>query len=427
VGVERRYPGATVIGSPELTDEFDQNRISVRARFKIPKLAAPADGGWAMRFVPVNMQGAVALPPTAARQFSLGLPAFPSSVSYSVEMQWPASVSAVIEPNTQRFGTNAFAAEVTRSFRGNIARTSLAFDALTRDVPPKDVPAFLAEIKKMERGVGGVMVVSANQVKAGGFLGIGRKTLQDNLQARARAIVERTGKAIAAGQLGGDDLAQALCLRAQAQIELNQLDAALEDAQEALRVGPTYAGAWFCHGNASWARADHAGAETDFGKALVLGWSAADAYYRRGHARFFAGKFDAAADDFAKASADRADANSKLFPLLWQSLALQRAGRSLPAALTSADPAGAWPRPALAMLAGQLTPDQLLEQIARKDGDERELALVEGWFFIGEYWLGLAQRDKAKDAFEKARGKAIITYIEHVAAGLELQRIAAKP
>ena len=45
------------------------------------------------------------------------------------------------------------------------------------------------------------------------------KTLQDNLRTRAQASVERSGKAIASGQLGGEDLAQALCLRADAQAE----------------------------------------------------------------------------------------------------------------------------------------------------------------------------------------------------------------
>ena len=79
------------------------------------------------------------------------------------------------------------------------------------------------------------------------------------------------------------------------------------------------------------------------------------------------------------------------------------------------------------MFAGQASPEQVLEQIALKDGDERELALAEGWFYIGEYWLGQSQPDKARDAFEKARAKGITRYLEHVAAGLELKRLGGKP
>jgi len=427
-GIERRYPGASVIGAPELSDEVEQNRITLHARFKIPKLASAADGNWVMRFVPANMQGTIAAPPTAQRSFALGLPAFPSTVVYSAEVQWPASVSAVQEPQTRRFGTPQFSAEVTRSFRGNVARTALTFEALSRDVPAKDVPTFLDEIKKMERGVGGSFVVAANQVKSGGFLGIGRKTLQDNLLTRAQSAVERSGKAIAAGQLGGDDLAQALCLRAEAQLELGQIEPAWKDAQEATRIAPSFAAAWFCHGNVSWARGDFATAEADFGQSLVLGQNAGEAYYRRGQARLLAGKLDAAADDFTKAAAARSDANAKVFARLWLAITLQRLGRPLPAELVAAaDVKGEWPRPALAMFAQRASPEQVLEQIASKNGDERELALAEGWFYIGEHWLNQAQPEQAKDAFEKARSKGITNYIEHIAAGLELQRLGRKP
>lgn len=432
VGIERRYPGATVIGTPELSDEVEQNRITLRARFKIPKLAVPtpaADGGWVMRFVPANLlQGALAIPPSAARNFALVLPVFPGNLGYSAEMQWPASVSAAIDPQTLRFGTPQFSAEVVRSFRGNVSRVTLNFEALAPSAPPAQVPALLDEYKKMERGIGGVMSVAATQVKSGGFLGIGRKTLQDNLQARAQAAVERSGKAIASGQLGGDDLAQALCLRAQAQTDLSQLDAALKDAAQAVQTAPSLAAAWYCHGQVSWARGEFAVAEADFGKALQLGMSAADAYYRRGQARYFTGQFNAAADDLAKALADRSDSGAKVFAQLWQALALQRASRALPPEmLASADPQGAWPRPALALLAGRTSPEQVLEQAMRKEGDERELAQAEAWFYVGEYWLLQAQPEKAKDAFEKARAKGIIHYIEHIAAGLELRRLAARP
>ncbi len=428
--LERRYPGVAFIGLPELTDEVDQNRITIRAKFTVPKLAAADNGNWVMRFAPTNMQNVLAVPAAPTRTLALGVPAFPTTVFYSAEMQWPDSVSAVLDPGTQRFSNAAFVAEVTRSFRGNLAKASLRFEPLANSVPATEVPAMLADAKAMERAISGLMVVAPNQVKAGGFLGIGRKSLQDNLRARAQSSVDRTTKSIGSGQLSGDDLAQALCLRSQAQTELGNVADALKDAQEAVRQAPSLGTAWFCQGHANWARGDFAAASNDFGKALAFGANAADAYYRRGQSRFFEGRLEPAAEDFAKAVADRSEAGEKAYAQLWLAWTLQRLNRPLPAALQAAvttDPNGAWPRPALAMVAGQLTPEQVIEQLGRKSGDDQALALVEAWFYIGEYQLNAKQPEKAREAFEKARAMGITRYVEHSAAGFELQRLGAKP
>ncbi len=430
-GLERRYPGITIVGTPTVHDDTEQNRITISARFKVPKLATSIDGNWVMRFVPANMQGTIAVPPSPTRRFALTLPAFPVSIVYSAELQWPESVSAVLEPSTQRIGNVAFNAEVTRSFRGNVSKASLRFEPLTGGVAAKDVPSMLADVKTMEHAIGGVMVVARNQVKDGGFLGIGRKTMQDKLRARAEALVERSSKAIAGSQLSGDDLAQALCIRAEAQAELGRTADALQDAQEAVRQAPSLGAAWFCQANANWSRGAFAAAVSDYGRALALGHSAADTFYRRGQARFFEGKLEQAADDFAKAAADRPDPSDKARAQLWQAQALQRLGLPLPAevqAVATAEPGGAWPRPVLALFAGRLTPEQLLELIGRKTGDERELALAEGWFHIGEYRLSAKPPEAAREAFENARAQGITSSIEHAAAGFELQRRpAAKP
>ena len=429
-GLDRRYPGISVTGTPEVIDEVDRNRITVKANFKIPKLTAEAGGNWVMRFAPPNLQGAVTVPPAAARSFPLALPSFPTTIVYSAEVQWPESVSVVTDPATQRIANGQFNAEVTRSFRGNAARVALQFEPLVQSVAAKDVPPMLEDVKKLDRAIGGAIVVQRGQVKDAGFLGIGRKTLAQTLLARSQGVVERTTKAISASQLTGDDLAAALCTRAEALSNLGRLADGLKDADEAVRQAPSLAAAWQCHGNLTWANGAFAQAAADFGKALTFGQPAYDAYYRRGHARFFEGKLEQAAEDFGKAAADRQEPGEKVYALLWQAWALQRLGKPLPAdlaAFAAKEPTGAWPRPALAMFAGLMTPEQVLAQIDRKQGDERELALAEGWFYIGEYELNQSRPEQAKEAFEKARAKDITMYIEHVAAGFELQRLGAKP
>lgn len=426
-GLARRYPGIALVGTPELADQVDLNRFTLHARFKVPQLASSADGNWVMRFLPANLQGAVIAPPNPTRRFPLALPSFPIDVVYSAEMQWPANVSGVGDPTTVRAANRGFSAEVTRSFRGNVSKVAVRFEPLEPAVAAADVPGMLDDVKKLDRAIGGSMVVAANQVKDGGFLGIGRKDLKDTLRARAQATVMRSGTAIEGGQLSGDDLALALCVRAGAQAELGKLDEALKDAQEAIKQAPTLGAAWFCRGNVNWSRGEFVAAESDFGKALVYGQSPADVYFRRGQARFFADKFEAAADDFAKAAADRPEASDKVYARLWQAATLQRLARPMPPELAaSADPAGDWPRPALAMFNGQLSPEQVIAAIEKKSGDDRALALAEGWFYVGEFQLNAKRPEEARASFEKARAVGITAYVEYGAAGFELQRMSAR-
>ena len=429
-GIERRYPGIALVGTPEVSDAVDQNRITLRSRYKIPRLVSELNDNWVMRFTPANMQGAVAVPPSPTRTQPLALPSFPLRIVYSAEVQWPDSVSGVNDPVMQRIANPQFNAEVTRGFRGNLSRTHVQFEALVSEVPAKEVPRMLQDLQQLDRLVGGAMGVAKTQIKAGGFLGLGRKTLHDTLQARAQSIVEHTGKAIAGSSLGGDDLAEALCSRAEALSELGRRAEGLQDAQAAVRAAPALARAWQCRGNLDWANGDFAQAGNDFGKALTLGQSPYEAYFRRGHARFYEGRLEQAADDFAKAAADRTEPGAKPYAMLWRAWTLQRLGRALPPdaeALAVKDPPGAWPQPALAMFTGQASPEQVLQQLAQRQGDDRELALAEAWFYIGQYHLNRGETGKARDAFEQARAQGITIYIEHVAAGFELQRLSGKP
>jgi lipoprotein NlpI len=75
------------------------------------------------------------------------------------------------------------------------------------------------------------------------------------------------------------------------------------------------------------------------------------------------------------------------------------------------------------MLAGALSPEEVLKELERLKGDEREMALTECWFYIGQNYLSHKQAGAAREAFAKAREKGVIVYIEHVAAGFELSRI----
>ena len=82
--------------------------------------------------------------------------------------------------------------------------------------------------------------------------------------------------------------------------------------------------------------------------------------------------------------------------------------------------------PALAMLAGALTPAQMLAEVNKKTGDDRTLSMVEAQYYLGEYLLAQGKPLDAKAAFEQVRASAIAMYNEYVGAVVELG-LMAKP
>ena len=172
----------------------------------------------------------------------------------------------------------------------------------------------------------------------------------------------------------------------------------------------------------------------DHNKAITLGESDDHTYYRRGHARFYSGQLAAASEDFAKAAQPGkpgADGDAVLYAELWRVWTQKRLNQAPDAAqlkLAGAAPKGEWPRPALALLHGLASVDDVLAQINTKKGDDLEMALAEAYFYIGQYYYAQGDKAKAADYFRKTREKGVIIYVEHVAAGIELQQMGvAKP
>ncbi len=426
---EQRYPGIRLDGEPVFNDDPEANRIVVRASYRVPKFAREAPEAWGARFFPSNLQGSFVLPEqVSGRRHPLALPAWPMTLRYTLELRWPERVAAVFDPETTTVDGRHFRAEVQRSFRGNNLRVAIQLKPRVGELPAAELPQLMQDLERFQRAVGGVVGVPRSMLKQDGFLGIGRSTLQDRMRQRLQTAVERSGKVIDAGRLEGEDLAGVLCRRAESLADLGRAAEGLSDAERAVQIAPGFGDALTCRGNVRWALGDFAAAAADFTEALSLDADGADLLARRARARFFEGRYAQAAADLAKAVPMREDASARLFLELWQALVHRRGNLPLPPGLQAAaatDPDGTWPRPALAMLAGLRSPQQVLQRLETGlKGDERELALAEAWFYIGELHLAEGRTDEARAAFESARRQEITMYIEHVAAGHELKRMA---
>jgi tetratricopeptide (TPR) repeat protein/transglutaminase-like putative cysteine protease len=423
---ERRYPGAQLAAAFEVEDDPVNNLLTLAFRLKVPKPAISSGGSWGVRYGAANFQGALPLPPASHRLVPLALPP-KGRLRYTVEIELPPEVSVVTDPFTRSVKDDAFEFSVSKGFRGN--RATASYDLLLKGgrLEPADVATYVAAVRRAMEIDRGVVVVTKEDIKSAGTLFSKAPTLQQMLEGRLTESLDKIGKAIDGGRLGGEDLAQAYCDRAEALVDLGKPAEAMKDAQLAVKTSPNLARAYECRANVQFGMGEFSRAIADYTKAITLDPEASSAYYRRGHARFYAGHLAAAAEDFAKAATEnRNDGDGRLYAEVWRLWTLKRLGQQPTAdqvKLASADPQGEWPRPALAMLHGLMSVEDMLKLLDRKKGDDREMALAEAYFYAGQWFYAQGDKTKAADYFQKTREKGVIMYIEHVSAGIELRQL----
>ena len=76
-------------------------------------------------------------------------------------------------------------------------------------------------------------------------------------------------------------------------------------------------------------------------------------------------------------------------------------------------------------MAGIWTPEQMMAEVEKKSGDDRQMARAEAWFYLGQFHQIHGEAELAAAAFRKAREMGVTVYIEHMAAGFELQKMEA--
>ncbi|MBX3653366.1 MAG: DUF3857 domain-containing protein [Ramlibacter sp.] len=425
---ERRYPGIQHVAPPVVKDDRVNNVLTLELHMKAPKTAPSVGPGWVLRYAASNFQGLLAMPPSANRSQPYAMP--PAGVNtYSMEVEFPPEVAKVADPETRSVRDEAFEFTMSRSFRGNRAATSYELVLPGKPVEASRISAFMATLRKAYDLDKGLYVVERDDVKASGFLGIGAKTLQDMMASRLMDRIDKVTKGINSGRLTGDDLAEAYCDRAEALSDLGKPAEGLKDADQAVKTSPNFARAYSCRGTINFAGGDFAKSVSDLSQAISLAPEEARTYYQRGHSRFYAGQFASAAEDFRKAGADAGgDQDLRLYAEMWRVWAQGRAGIAPTPEqrkFAALNPQGDWPRPALAMLHGLLTPAEALAAVEKKSGDDRVMGLAEGYFYVGQWYRLQGDNAKAAEYFRKTREQGILLYTEHVAAAFELRQLEA--
>jgi lipoprotein NlpI len=421
--MEARYPGAKPVGEPDIQDDRVNNMFSTTMRYAVPKLATERDGNWFVRFMPVNMRGALAPAPSSTRAAPLQLPAYPYHAKFTFEIKFPDEVNVASDPRRESVRGKHFTYSVASSFRGNVAKSTVELKTLADQVKVADLPKYGEDIRALGNVAVGVLVVPKGARRPKGAARVAKRDLGQALRKQLQDRIEKSTQAIKSGKLGERDLAGSYCLRGSAHGELGNLREALADASEAVKLTPSYPDAFSCRAYAYLVAGRFEESIADFSKAITLGATDSHTLQRRGIAKLYANKLDDAAEDFARAS-EMGDAT--VYADLWVVSTYHRLGRPLPEAVlkrAKAEPRGDWPRPALAVLTGDLAPDDMLKLVGGKSGDDRTTALAEAYFYLGQHYLVRGDKARAREFFEKSRGQNILIYMEHTAAAFELQAL----
>ena len=424
--MERRYPGAKLAGDPQFEDDRKNNLLTLSVQFEIPEIAIENGGNWYLRFAPMNLMGALPVSAATSRKTPISMPAYPFDAKYSLEAQFPENVSAVRDPTSKTVTGKHFVYNLSQSFRGNAAKVTIELKSAAERIEVDEINEFIRDIKALNESGMTVVVVAKNDiisaVSAASSFG---ERLRDSIQVSVNKITET----MKSGKLTGDDLANAYCSRSFAQSNLEKYEEALQDADQAVKRAPNMSEAYVCRGFALLGKGEFGKSIESYSKAITLGSANYDVYRARGMAKFYLGRLPEAADDFVKASS-AADQEGRRYASLWLSWTLLRLNRPLPDELVkqaAAEAQGDWPRPALALLAGALGPEDVLKILESKSGDERTMAAAEGYFYIGQYYAGRGETEKAREYFRKTRELNIVPYVEHQAAGFELGKMSSPP
>jgi lipoprotein NlpI len=166
------------------------------------------------------------------------------------------------------------------------------------------------------------------------------------------------------------------------------------------------------------AKGDRAREMQEVDQALELDPRNATALRQRGRARFHAGRFEAAEQDFeARLAVQRTP-----YDALWVFLARARRGIDGKPGLdqwVAANPSPDWPRPVIAYLLGQTDRDALFAAAAAEP-DKRAGRECEARFYLGEDLLARGRADEARALLEQARSECPRGFVEYDAAVREL-------
>lgn len=201
------------------------------------------------------------------------------------------------------------------------------------------------------------------------------------------------------------------------------LDRAIADYDEAIRLNPKDKDAISSRGNAYRAKGDFDRSLADYDQLVQLDARDARAYFHRARVYWQSASF-------AKSLADL-DQSIQLnpkdaYPVLWREIVAKRSDQQsrLSEAAKQLD-ATKWPAPIVNLFLGKMTPEQVLSAADDADPMKRKWQFCEANFYIAERALKGGSKEEALRLLDQAAADCPKTFIEKQAADVELLSLRA--
>ena len=421
--LDRRYPGASLVGDPTLADDSEENRIEVALQYRIPNFFEADKANWAARYVADNFRNLFFIPENAKRRQPLAVPSFPSVNRYDFEILLPENFDARRRPEQSVIRGRAFTLSQSLSLSGRLAKASLELRITSDRVEPADLVAFLSDLQKANQIIGGAFVVNRNDIKSAAPAP--QLPFKQTVTARLEQIVRVSGEFIENAKIRGSDTSDALCERARALAHLGRASEAAADMRLVRQQAPDAAAALRCSGEIHFVLGDFAQSATDLSRALVLGTRDAEIYFQRGLSYYYLKRRSEAAEDFARSAEMAREGPLHARAAIWRTLALDASSaRSAPSYAAASTEDSEWPAPALGLMRRVRVPDDVLREAHRETGERLETALAEAYLYLGQYYLLTGDSIRASVFFQRSIDKGALQAFYHASARHELAQLA---
>ncbi len=417
--LDRRYPQAQFVGEPQISDDQEQNQLTVQLRYRIPNFFERQDGRWSMRYEASNLSDSLPTPSSSKRRFPLYVGAFPWAASYNLEVTLPDEYDANYKPERRVLQTEAFKLDELLSFKGRQLEIDVNL-VLTRDrIAAAGTPQYLDDLRKANGYFRGNLSIFDRDVRAAPVAAIPLKELS---RQRLDLALRNSATAIKTAKASGSETAGARCEHALAIAYLDQAASALEDANAAVTEQPASPDMVRCRGTVRFIIGDFENSIRDLSRALALGQDEAETYFQRGLAHYYAGHWRKAAEDFAAYGVRSKDERPQARASIWQALAGLQDGATMPLR----DPRiTVWPAAALDVFNNKVSAEDVIEQLNRSErGIQLEEATAEAYFYLYRYFA-TSNRARARAYLRRSLDLGALYSLVQVAARHEMKRLDA--